>query len=233
MDKQKILIFLQPVGDAHILKIQKYEIECRSRFSIVRDFIKKKLISNKNTIYLYIKNKNIYYPNDEDIIENLYNNYKIGKYLIIHYSNHMEYDNTTIYNPSLIEKNLENLIELGNLQKSDKLVKDIEGKLHIETNSITQGIKRWYNGDNRKNTIKFITESLELAFNINHSLIYSKKINIPLIQRYLLQFKLVCRGLSYLKNTYEQDKTTYLHLELLQDQCNIRINKINSLLKIK
>lgn len=233
MDNQKILIYLTAVGDARILKIKKYEINYRSKFGIVRDFIKKKILNYNKELYLYIKNdKKLYYPNEEDIIGKLYDKFKIGNNLIINYSHYMEYDNKTIYNPDLIKTNLENLTVLGNLQKYDKLIRNIDGLFEIETSNLLQGIRRWYNGDNRKNTIKYITECLEHSFKITNILIYKEKINISLLQQYLLQFKLVCRGLNYLKNTYDQDKTTYLHLELLQDQCDIRINKINSLLKI-
>ena len=231
MEDKKILIHLRAIGNAHILKVKKYHINKEFTFNKIKTFLKSQLLIINKPIFLYVKynNLDIYYPESNEIIKNLYNKYKINNELQIYYS---YYKHTTIIeNKELITKILLNMEIIGCLQKSDKLIIKNDNNLEIIKGYYLQGIYRWVSGENRKKTLQCIKYITDTAFKIINSIILDKHKYSELLQKFLLSSKLLNRGIDYLKNTYIDDITTISILQLIQDKLNIKISKITSILK--
>ena len=124
---------------------------------------------------------------------------------------------------------LTNLKLLSHVKQSDKLAcNGIEDIVHIDTRYYLQGIRRWYYGDNRDETIKFIERLIISSENLSESLILGlnqdDKHNLKLLTEDLISCK---TGLNNLKSTYFEDKLFISRIENYIEKVNMRINKNN------
>ena len=153
--------------------------------------------------------------------------------------------NTKDSNKKNIEDTILNMKIIGSIQKSDKLGKTESDILEIENRDVLQGIRRWYCGRNRGETLSNIKRVINYAFDITDKTLsneiegtnqinekYFNEENSNLLQRFLVEMNSACKGLDNLKDTYSGDVKITSEIDLLKDQLNIRIRKINSLLKI-
>lgn len=132
----------------------------------------------------------------------------------------------TIYN--LMEV-LTNLKLLSHVKQSDKLAcNGTEDVVQIDTRYYLQGIRRWFYGDNRDETIKFIDRLILSSENLSESLILGlnpdDKHNLKLLTEDLIACK---TGLNNLKSTYFDDKLFISKIENYIEKVNMRINKNN------
>ena len=134
---------------------------------------------------------------------------------------------------------------IGNIQKQDKLSKNSDNVLEIENNDILQGFRRWYGGRNRTDTLGYLKKIINSCFDIIDVTLtnetnttdittvkYFNEENSNLLQRFLLEMNTASKGLDNLKITYKDDITVVSEIECLREQLDIRIKKINNLLKI-
>lgn len=152
-------------------------------------------------------------------------------------------------NKAMYQTQVENIILnmkiIGNIQKQDKLSKNNDNVLEIENNDILQGIRRWYGGRNRTNTIQNLKKVINSCFDIidvtltnetsdhdDSKVKYFAEENSSLLQRFLVEMNSASKGLDNLKITYKEDITVVSEIECLKEQLDIRIKKINNLLKI-
>ena len=120
-----------------------------------------------------------------------------------------------------------NLKLLSYLKEHDKLTQT-EQKMEIDNRYYLQGIRRWYGGDSREETIKYIDRIIRSADNISEQYMKSKleddKHNLKLLTEDLI----ACRnGLYNLKITYNDDKLFISTIENFIEKIKIRINKNN------
>ena len=145
----------------------------------------------------------------------------------------------------LIEETILNMKIIGSIKKYDKLGTNDTNILEIENRDILQGIRRWYLGRNRGETLGHIKRVINLSFDITDNTLsnerngktytndkYFFEENSNLLQRFLVEMNSACKGLDNLKETYTGDIKIISEIDLLKDQLQIRIRKINSLLKI-
>jgi hypothetical protein len=173
----KILILFKPIGNAHILKISKYQVNSNYTVKQTRIFLQKKL-SHFSSLELQIRTsqRNIYYPQDTETIEKLHQRFSFQNILIIWYS---YYDNgdemKSQYCPQcyyqkcdcgfIISKDAYNNIDnillnmkiITNIEKGDKIIFHNNHFL-IDKPDWYQGIKRWWQGTNRIQSINFLIE---------------------------------------------------------------------------
>ena len=144
-----------------------------------------------------------------------------------------------------IEDTILNMKIIGSIQKSDKLGTNDSNILEIENRDVFQGIRRWYMGRNRGETLGNIKTVINQSFDITDKTLsnerkgntftnerYFNEENSNLLQRFLVEMNSACKGLDNLKDTYSGDVKVTSEIDLLKDQLQIRIRKINSLLKI-
>ena len=152
-----------------------------------------------------------------------------------------------------IDDILLNLKIIGCIKKQDRLSKNKEDVLEIETNDIFQGARRWWNGRSRNDTLSTIRRVIQAAFHITDQTIdhehehvkptggfycnrsnnvYFNEENSNLLQRFIKEMNGAARGLDNLQATYTDDTRISSEIEILKEQLALRIKKINSLLKI-
>jgi hypothetical protein len=124
---------------------------------------------------------------------------------------------------------LTNLKLLSHVKQSDKLAcNSTEDVVQIDTRYYLQGIRRWYYGDNREETIKFIDRLILSSENLSETLILGlntdDKHNLKLLTEDLISCK---TGLNNLKSTYFDDKLFISKIENYIEKVNMRINKNN------
>ena len=152
--------------------------------------------------------------------------------------------NKTLYK-NQVENIILNMKIIGNIQKQDKLAKNTDNVLEIENNDLFQGFRRWYGGRNRTDTLSNLKKIVNGCFDIidvvltnetsnddNVKIKYFNEENSNLLQRFLVEMTSASKGLDNLKITYKDDITVVSELECLREQLDIRIKKINNLLKI-
>jgi len=162
-----------------------------------------------------------------------------------------------ILNSSLSENVLTNLKILSNIKTNDKLSKDVNNVLIIDTPYIGQGITRWWHSNSRDETIKnlenIITDTFKLIDNVysseftdlpgndiennyyyKHSLPtnYFKSENSQQLQTFSIELTNSIKGLENLKLTYKCDISVCSKIDVLIEKINIRIKKVNGLLTI-
>lgn len=110
-------------------------------------------------------------------------------------------------------------IEVGNkLIQSDKHV-------NIDT-SYFQSLTRWFNGNNRKDSLQFINLILSKAFELNDKLLNDKsEESAQILLRLNNDLKNSLNGLVNLKQTYAADK-------LVQSEIDVMIDNISSKLDL-
>ena len=143
-----------------------------------------------------------------------------------------------------IEQIILNMKIIGSIQKKDKLSKNDDSVLVIESNDILQSLRRWYFKRGRDDSIKDIKKIINSCFDITDQTLenentngdinkpYFNEENSCLLQRFLVEMNGAGRGLNNLKDTYSNDIKVISEIEILKEQLDLRIKKINSLLKI-
>ena len=144
---------------------------------------------------------------------------------------------------------LVNLKIFSKIKKNDKLSIS-ENLLEIE-NRYFASIRRWLNNDNRKDSLLYISSIIDKAFSIidetysneqrgrnenennNNPVIPFKEENSELLKKFSVELTNSINGLTNLKYTYTSDSLIQSKIDLLIDKVNIRIKKINNLLKIE
>jgi hypothetical protein len=133
---------------------------------------------------------------------------------------------------------------IGSIQKKDKLSKNEDSVLEIESNDFFQSFRRWYFSRGRDDTIKDIKKIINSCFEVTDQTLnnettegesnkpYFNEENSCLLQRFLVEMNSAGRGLNNLKDTYSNDIKVISEIEILKEQLDLRIKKINSLLKI-
>ena len=119
-----------------------------------------------------------------------------------------------------------NLTLLAKIEVGDKLVRSKKDKhLNIDTSYI-QFITRWFRGNNRNTSLKFINLVLSKAFEMNDMLLAEKTQESALkLFRLTSDFKNSLNGLNNLKQTYSYDK-------LIQSEIDVMIDNIRSKLDL-
>lgn len=143
-----------------------------------------------------------------------------------------------------IEQIILNMKIIGSIQKKDKLSKNDDNVLEIESNDFLQSFRRWYFKRGRDDTIMDIKNIINSCFEITDETLnnetssgdnikpYFNEENSCLLQRFLVEMNSAGRGLNNLKDTYSNDIKVISEIEILKEQLDLRIKKINSLLKI-
>tara|TARA_Y100001970_G_scaffold293717_1_gene442596 strand:- start:1516 stop:2013 length:498 start_codon:yes stop_codon:yes gene_type:complete len=96
-------------------------------------------------------------------------------------------------------------------------------KLFVDSSSTLSGLRRWYNGNNREDTINYIEDLFVKIEKISNLLINGKHKNLSnTLKKSLIES---IKGLENLKKTYETDSITVAKLILI-------INKLNVIIKL-
>ena len=146
-----------------------------------------------------------------------------------------------------------NLKIIGCIKKRDRISKNTDNVLEIETNDLFQPLRRWWFGRSRNETISNIKKIITTSFDLtdktlnkekSKSISNSRAIKSPnkntyfdeensnLLQWFVLEMKNASKGLDNLKNTYSDDTRIVSELDILLEQLALRIEKINGILKI-
>lgn len=152
-----------------------------------------------------------------------------------------------------IDEILLNLKIIGCIKKQDRLARNDTDVLEIETNDVFQGVRRWWNGRSRHETLGTIRRVIQASFQITDSTldyerqqvkpsggfytnmssnVYFNEENSNLLQRFIKEMNGAMVGLDNLKYTYNEDTRITSEIEILKEQLELRIKKINGLLKI-
>ena len=152
-----------------------------------------------------------------------------------------------------IEDVLLNLKIIGCIKTSDRLTKNHENILEIESKDYLQGVRRWWFGRSRNETIASIRKIIQTVFAITDSTLdnenssmksqttfytnksknnYFNEENSSLLQRFIIEMNSACRGLDNLKLTYNDDTRIVSEISILKEQLELRIKKIHNILKI-
>jgi hypothetical protein len=152
-----------------------------------------------------------------------------------------------------VDEILLNLKIIGCIKKQDRLTRNDTDVLEIEINDMFQGVRRWWHGRSRNETIGTIRRVIQASFQITDSTldhernqikpsggfyentssnVYFNEENSNLLQRFVKEMNGAATGLDNLKFTYLDDTRISSEIEILKEQLELRIKKINSLLKI-
>ena len=158
-------------------------------------------------------------------------------------NNKKKINNITTLSEDLV---LTNLKILSNIKADDK-VTIINNNISIDSPYISQSIFRWLNGDSRNNTLKNIDVIISNTFRIIDSIYdneiskkdpkeskesYFENSNSQKLQTFSTELKNSIAGLHNLKITYKTDISICSKIDIHIEKINLRIKKINSLLKI-
>ncbi len=142
------------------------------------------------------------------------------------------------------EEILLNLNIISQIRENEKLCCPNTDNLAIDTGaSYFQPIQRYWRGDSRGKTIQIITKVIEdtLVFTdetLNNELKtdktnkYFAEDNSHILHRFLLNMQTAIKGLENLRITYTNDVPMQSKITLLIEKLQMRVNKINGLLKI-
>lgn len=144
----------------------------------------------------------------------------------------------------MVDQTLLNLDIIAKINEKDKLCDD---KLILEIDTrYFQLIQRPISGNSRHRTIERLTEIIGQAMRITDETLEKEsdiKLNSTkfkgfdedgshLLQRFSLNMSNSLRGMHNLKKTYQEDVSTCAKIDLLINKTQMRIDKINDLLKI-
>ena len=225
MTRARIKIQFQAIGNAHILKQNKYFIEKTYNVHYVIAFLKSKLVLFDN-ITLHIKDNtdsNIYFPKMNEIIRDLYNKFNVNEELIIYYSyphdtcsekcdecNWLECkcgNKKRKYLKENIEKLIINSKIISSIKEGDKLITNSDDIFQVDHPYMIQSVKRWWEGSNRINNLyklnSFINKVVDsLSYLIDNYESHRKEYNIII---FLKTVPDMITGLSNLRDTYFYD----------------------------
>lgn len=158
-----------------------------------------------------------------------------------------ETSTTNHTNKQSVEEILLNLKIIGAIKRQDRLSKNEDNILEIENNDILQAIRRWWCGRSRNETITSIKKIIQSAFQVTDSTLnrergfesenqdtsaFFNEENSNQLQRFVIEMTSCLKGLDNLKNTYQEDVRITSEIDILKEQLQLRIRKINSILKI-
>jgi len=137
-----------------------------------------------------------------------------------------------------------NLKILASIKEYDKL-SNVESQLEIDQAGMSQGMRRWWEGRSRADTLRFLKDEVfQEAFEIidktladeleerNHNG-YFRESNHNILQKFLLELKNAIVGLQNLRITYTGDISFRSHIDMLIEEIEFRLEKIKDALKIK
>ncbi|KIV91986.1 hypothetical protein, variant 2 [Exophiala mesophila] len=85
LDNFKVSVRFQPIGSAPILKQKVFKISASSRFSVVLNFLRKKVgTKDGDGLFLYVNN--VFAPGLDEGVGNLYRCFKVDDQLIVSYA---------------------------------------------------------------------------------------------------------------------------------------------------
>ena len=108
-------------------------------------------------------------------------------------------------------------------------------------------MRRWWWGRNRNETVSAIKNIVQAAFQVTDSTLKRERVgdgdtqqastffneeNSNQLQRFVIEMTSCLKGLDNLKNTYQDDVRITSEIDILKEQLQLRIRKINSILKI-
>jgi hypothetical protein len=151
-----------------------------------------------------------------------------------------------------VEDIILNLKIIGAIHKKDRLSRNDDDIFEIESNDFLQGVRRWYTGQNRHDTIKGIRKIIQAAFTVTDQTLadehtdtsvkrnisqtksasYFTQENSSLLQKFTIEMERACGGLENLKSTYSDDVRINSEIDIMIEQLRLRIEKINKILKI-
>lgn len=146
------------------------------------------------------------------------------------------------------ENLLYNLKIISELNVDDKLSYDMNSNMFsIDVPGYTQGINRWWYGEDRDKTLGKLNEIIDATFEYMDNT-FTNKVKIPgsskkeervlyennsqIMQKFYITLMDTIKGLDKLKTTYSVDKSVTTKLNLLMDKIRRRTDKINEILKI-
>lgn len=142
------------------------------------------------------------------------------------------------------EEILLNLNIISQIRENEKLCCPNNENLAIDTSSsYFQPLQRYWRGDSRCKTIEIITKVIDdtLTFtdktlnneiNTDKNNKYFAEDNSHLLHRFLLNMQTAIKGLENLRITYTNDIPMQSKITLLIEKLQMRVSKINGLLKI-
>ena len=134
-------------------------------------------------------------------------------------------------NNNRLDKLLLNLRTISEIKENDKL-KVNEESLLIDQSSF-QFIRRWYNSENRGNTLTKINDMIDDIFAYIEIIKNNKYENANRdIQRILVGLTTSVKGIDNLKVTYKKDVNIITKLTLYTEKLNMKINELNTLINI-
>ncbi|KIV80149.1 hypothetical protein PV11_07670 [Exophiala sideris] len=85
IDDRKVSVRFQPIGSAPILKQRVFKINASSKFSVVLNFLRKKLgVKDGDGLFLYVNS--VFAPGLDEGVGNLFRCFKTDEQLIVSYS---------------------------------------------------------------------------------------------------------------------------------------------------
>ena len=126
-----------------------------------------------------------------------------------------------------------NLEIIRQIKEGDKLAIDIlpgSTKLFVDSNTILSGAKRWYNGYNREDNIKFIEELIVTTEKTSKIIVDGKHNEIASTLKYAITKSII--GLNNLKTTYNNDSIIIAKLTLIVNRFNKVISNLNNLINL-
>lgn len=123
-----------------------------------------------------------------------------------------------------------NLEIIRQINEGDKLAINIlpgTSKLFVDNNIYFSGTRRWYNGYNREDSIKFIEELVSKVENTSEFLINGNHNELSNNLKNAITNSII--GLNNLKNTYMDDSITIAKLTLIINRLNKIISNLENL----
>tara|TARA_Y100000389_G_scaffold184612_1_gene203227 strand:- start:1065 stop:1505 length:441 start_codon:yes stop_codon:yes gene_type:complete len=137
----------------------------------------------------------------------------------------------------MLDELIVNLTTIGKLSPGDKIAVE-KGKIFISSSRYQRPLARWFNNQNRYNSIDFLKNTIDFALQYSYSkmdLIKTLKLNTdkPSSDEILIKsndelkiiintFQNILRGLEELKGTYKDDRSVLSSLDVI-------INKIQKI----
>tara|TARA_Y100000992_G_C21272951_1_gene497987 strand:- start:3289 stop:3738 length:450 start_codon:yes stop_codon:yes gene_type:complete len=124
-----------------------------------------------------------------------------------------------------LDENFLHLEVLSKIKEGDKIsIKLIPGekKMFVDQSSLSSSLRRWYNGYNREESVKFIED---LVSSIDNNSLYI--INGNHIEEGEILINSIKKGLIGLENL----KKTYVDDSIISSKINLIIDKLNSIIK--
>ena len=141
----------------------------------------------------------------------------------------------------VIDDTLLNLKIISQISDYDKITAGNGNIIEIDKNSQIQGMRRWYNGDNRYKSVDHVGNVIESSYNIVDSIVsgksttnyYFKKDDSDLLQSLFYELSNSIKGLNHLKITYKTDIPLLSRIDMHIEKINNLNEKINRHLKVK